>query len=612
MKLLTFALGLVIICGPVLAQPHYTGVYGNSPHCQGCHAQAIPPLNQYSPWLSSPHAGAYDGLPTAAKSNPICLPCHTTGWDLTLNNGGFDDYFYTGDSAGMAEMRNVQCESCHGPTSQIPHPATTVINYHAELCGGCHTGMGRLTFDQWQMGGHSTIAPAPAQNLACAKCHEAASAATYVRTGVPPVTLPASPVWQVTCVACHATHSTPVSEHQVYLPADSTCRVCHNKNGAVVGQVPHSPQKEMLLGPGNGGYEWPGYQYNNSCHQTYVPQPCVLCHMYSNGLGNPDTTATGHALTPNIQVCVVCHNGQIPPDSSFNINGAQTVIDGLLDSLAVMLAQADTTTLEYQRAKYDYDFVNNDKSRGVHNFMYAEDLLMSSIMHLMPINVDVTLTAINPPIVIPAQGGSFQFNAAVVNHSSTQSPFSVWARMRYPNGTWSGLTLGPVSINPPLNQTVSRQRTQNIPGSYPPGLYYYVGYAACSYPGTIADSSYFTFTKSSTATGGPWITDAACTGEPFPGESSQTVSIPSGLDLGVWPNPFNPTTTIRYRLTSSLVAQLTVHDVQGRLVATLVDGQQEAGQYSVTFDGSRLASGIYLYTLTVGQEHATGKMMLLK
>jgi hypothetical protein len=57
---------------------------------------------------------------------------------------------------------------------------------------------------------------------------------------------------------------------------------------------------------------------------------------------------------------------------------------------------------------------------------------------------------------------------------------------------------------------------------------------------------------------------------------------------------------------------LKVYDTTGRLVATLADGWQEAGTHEVTFDGSKLASGIYLFTLNAGQQHTTGKMVLLK
>lgn len=50
----------------------------------------------------------------------------------------------------------------------------------------------------------------------------------------------------------------------------------------------------------------------------------------------------------------------------------------------------------------------------------------------------------------------------------------------------------------------------------------------------------------------------------------------------------------------------------GRLVVTLVNGVQEAGTHSVTFDGSDLPSGVYLYHLTAGVNTATGKVVLLK
>ncbi|MFH1734721.1 MAG: T9SS type A sorting domain-containing protein, partial [bacterium] len=64
---------------------------------------------------------------------------------------------------------------------------------------------------------------------------------------------------------------------------------------------------------------------------------------------------------------------------------------------------------------------------------------------------------------------------------------------------------------------------------------------------------------------------------------------------------------------------LNVYDIQGRLVATLVDGYRDEGLHEVTFDATGLAAGVYLYKLThasssSGQKHATltGKMMLLK
>lgn len=89
--------------------------------------------------------------------------------------------------------------------------------------------------------------------------------------------------------------------------------------------------------------------------------------------------------------------------------------------------------------------------------------------------------------------------------------------------------------------------------------------------------------------------------------------IPEQLSLGQnYPNPFNPTTTIPYKLDRAEEVTLKVYNTLGHEVATLVDGRQQAGSHQVTFDASNLSSGIYLYTLKVGNEINTKKMILLK
>ncbi len=80
-----------------------------------------------------------------------------------------------------------------------------------------------------------------------------------------------------------------------------------------------------------------------------------------------------------------------------------------------------------------------------------------------------------------------------------------------------------------------------------------------------------------------------------------------------YPNPFNPTTTIKYQLKTKSNVQLTIYDISGREVKTLVDQKQNAGHHSVTFDASDLSSGIYIYRLKTssGFEHSR-KMVLLR
>ena len=94
---------------------------------------------------------------------------------------------------------------------------------------------------------------------------------------------------------------------------------------------------------------------------------------------------------------------------------------------------------------------------------------------------------------------------------------------------------------------------------------------------------------------------------------SVTVTLPNNFTLSQnYPNPFNPTTVISYQLSAVGNVTLKVYDVLGREVATLVNQKEAAGNYSVAFDGSKLASGVYFYRLVAGSYIAVKKLALLK
>jgi hypothetical protein len=79
-----------------------------------------------------------------------------------------------------------------------------------------------------------------------------------------------------------------------------------------------------------------------------------------------------------------------------------------------------------------------------------------------------------------------------------------------------------------------------------------------------------------------------------------------------YPNPFNPITTISYSLPKRSLVQIKIFDILGKEIATLVNEQKSTGTYSVQFNGSALASGIYFYKMQAGSFTETKKLILLK
>jgi hypothetical protein len=88
---------------------------------------------------------------------------------------------------------------------------------------------------------------------------------------------------------------------------------------------------------------------------------------------------------------------------------------------------------------------------------------------------------------------------------------------------------------------------------------------------------------------------------------------PRAFELSAnYPNPFNPSTKINFSIPKSSDVRLTVHNVLGQEVATLVSGFHTAGTYTVDFSASNLASGVYFYKIQAGNYTDSKKMVLMK
>jgi len=105
-------------------------------------------------------------------------------------------------------------------------------------------------------------------------------------------------------------------------------------------------------------------------------------------------------------------------------------------------------------------------------------------------------------------------------------------------------------------------------------------------------------------------------------EGQDKQSLPRAITLSQnYPNPFNPTTTIRFEIPgiSGHVTwvRLAVYDIRGKLIKILLESELESGCHRITWDGSNktggaVASGVYLYTLTLGKAVTTKKMVIIR
>ncbi len=101
----------------------------------------------------------------------------------------------------------------------------------------------------------------------------------------------------------------------------------------------------------------------------------------------------------------------------------------------------------------------------------------------------------------------------------------------------------------------------------------------------------------------------------------KSTSLPKAFSLSQnRPNPFNPSTTVSYSIpddSPELAVKLSVYNIRGQLVRTLVDDSQGSGTYSINWDGTdnggkKISSGVYFYRLLAGDFVSTRKMVVLK
>jgi hypothetical protein len=217
------------------------------------------------------------------------------------------------------------------------------------------------------------------------------------------------------------------------------------------------------------------------------------------------------------------------------------------------------------------------------------------------------------PYLIEETGGTIDFTINVTNISATPQTITAWCDLTLPDSIIICPLIGPVTFTIGPQTTIERVRTQTVPGYLAMGVYDYNAYAVA---GTDTSKDSFMFGKVGSITDGRYDSWGNC-GEPLdsPDDLVTHQSQPHEFTLHQnHPNPFNPTTTIRFDLPVASIVSLDIFDINGRNVGGGLASirQYPPGSHAIPFDGSGLPSGVYIYHLQAGNFTASGKMVLLK
>ncbi len=322
----------------------------------------------------------------------------------------------TGDVKLADTNASVNCFTCHSDQEwDIIHAESEyAVSVHATgntvernsldgeaACEGCHTHEGFVARIN-----DTTAAGDDYTHIKCFTCHAPHSNGNLTLRVDAPVTLENGGTFALgqgeLCVSCH--HSRADVNTFISNPTDITSSHWGPH---------HSVQGDMLVG--TNGYEYSGYTYQKSPHSTAVTNGCPTCHMAPKGIWANVGGHTWNMADPsnddqNVSACgqAGCHEASdftsFDPVFPANhadydwdgvVEGVQTEIQGLLDSLGADLLAAGMVSASHSPisgtsfsadsagALFNYIFVEEDRSEGIHNTKYTVGLLQSSINYLV-------------------------------------------------------------------------------------------------------------------------------------------------------------------------------------------------------------------------------------
>ncbi len=395
----------------------------------------------YAESCLSCHTVGYDTLATAVNGGFDDVQ-KQLGWVFPTPPAAGEWDKIVANFPALAHVSNIQCENCHGPGSlHKADISKTDVSLSASVCSKCHDEPWRhIKSEQWRNSLHSVGVASAAGRAGCADCHSGYGFINKVDPDQPFTV--GTGFSQTSCQVCHDPHSnanlaqvrtispvTLLNDEVVDFKVGNLCANCHHarRNGEVAAQAwfshfgAHgSPQADMLAG--TNAVEF-GLNIPSSNHKKVIENGCIGCHMSPTpGTGvapGPGQAGRDHigehsfamswdAGTPdnaaddidNVSGCVGCHGdvksfedfkAKVDYDGDGVIESAQEEIHGLLDEVGMMLppigspevaVETASTNPNYTpvqlQAAYNYMFIIEDGSYGLHNFQYAVNLLKAS------------------------------------------------------------------------------------------------------------------------------------------------------------------------------------------------------------------------------------------
>lgn len=572
----------------VITSAKFTGVGGmggitpiiGQGQCAGCHNGSIQP-DMNTPWRASSHATMFQrGIngQVASYYGASCIRCHTTGYDTqpSATNGGFYDLQRTlnwtfptplapsnFDSLArryptLAQVATIGCESCHGPGSlHFGQAARTAKSLSVGVCAQCHDETWRHPItQQWRNAEHST----PVYSTTFRQLSTNAAYRTNSFDN---------------CVRCHAPEgfinlaegrTTATDSLFAFNLQPKSCAMCHEPHGDT--QNPYMLRR-IISDTLKNGYVVPS--------NVGLGGLCMNCHKTRRvGETYPLTTSISSTWSP--------HYGS-ETDMYFGQN-AHTYGSPVASSIAHRLVENSCVGC-HMSATPDTGQVGRDLIGG-HSWN------MSAVVGIQTVDHTRACVSCHGPMT------RFSDIMAAFDYDGdgTIEPFTTEIKGLK---TFLSMALPPVGLD-----SVSWTMIRSSPDSIRMKRAYY-NYLFVKYDGSngVHNPKYSVGLLQRSIT---QLTGIEFANGELPAEFSLAQN---------YPNPFNPSTNISFSVPKRSTVRLLVYDIVGRLVATLINEELGAGNYSIPWNGSdgnqkKVSSGVYLYRLETQSYVQTKKMLLLK